>query len=192
MTQFCRKAYLRIDIRAQADVVHTRYHWYDIFEASLVQSVVKTNAWSLWVSALWKTMLLRVQGPRCMASRFPSPYNSNNGSCAIHLQSQPTSSLSSDTNFSCKITSNNIIHTPTRETVRFFIVRRDSTRPGYTREETLGSHFVSYVSTKCIVDWGEISETRWRRPWFCTLNVISTPLETDKLNSSLLQSPTFL
>jgi len=36
--------------------------------------------------------------------------------------------------------------------------------------EAFGSHFVSDGTIKCIVAYGETSETRWRRPWFCTLN----------------------
>jgi len=45
--------------------------------------------------------------------------------------------------------------------------------PGYTREETVGSHFVSYGTTKCILAYRETLERRWRRPWFCTLNAFS-------------------
>jgi len=39
-----------------------------------------------------------------------------------------------------------------------------------TREEAVGSHFVSYETIECIVAYGETSETKWRRPWFCTPN----------------------
>jgi len=46
-------------------------------------------------------------------------------------------------------------------------------RSGYAREEALGSHLVSHGTIKCIVAYAETSETRWRRPWFCTLNACS-------------------
>jgi len=43
-------------------------------------------------------------------------------------------------------------------------------RPEYSRDEALGSHFVSHGTIKCIVAYVETSETRWRRPWFSTVN----------------------
>ena len=40
-----------------------------------------------------------------------------------------------------------------------------------TGEEAFGSHFVSYATLLC--SFGKTSETRWRRPWFCTLSASS-------------------
>ena len=39
-----------------------------------------------------------------------------------------------------------------------------------TRDEALVIHFVSDGAIKCIVAYGETLGTRWRCPWFCTLN----------------------
>ena len=61
--------------------------------------------------------------------------------------------------------------------IRNLQIAQVSQRPGYAREAPLGSHFVSNGTIKCItVAYGETSETRWRRSWFCTLNASSRHL----------------
>jgi len=43
----------------------------------------------------------------------------------------------------------------------------------YLLEDAFGNNFVSYETIKCIVVYGDTSETRWRRPSFCALNASS-------------------
>ena len=58
-------------------------------------------------------------------------------------------------------------------------------RLGFTKKRASGSHFVSYGTIECIVAYGETSETRWRRPWFCTLYAPSLVHPGLYLNSCL-------
>ena len=61
------------------------------------------------------------------------------------------------------------VHSPNATNGRLLLTKG----PGYTREEALGSYFVSHRARKCIAAYGETSETRWRRPSPSTHNAAS-------------------